>query len=393
MLYCVKLSASVNLRKQTTMQAVCFLYYDKGEMTMKVGFIGLGLIGGSIAKALRRVHPEVEIIAYNRTQSVLEAALQDKCIDTACDRIDDRFSDCDYIFLCVPVVTMLDYLKQLKPLIGKNTILTDVGSTKSDIHKTVNELSLQGNFIGGHPMAGSEKTGYKHAKDRLIENAWYVLTPGEDVDIKRISQFSELISSLGALPLVLTYDEHDFVVAAISHLPHVVSASLVNLVRENDSDDQYMKTMAAGGFKDITRISSSSPQMWQEICLANADNICILLDRYIRKLTDFRFNIRNGNAEKLLEYFTECKDYRDSFATTFSGPIKRIYRIYLDLADVPGAIATIATILAEADISIKNIGIVHNREFEQGVLSVEFYSQDALEAAKTTLQKDYTIYE
>ncbi len=360
---------------------------------MKVGFIGLGLIGGSIAKTLRRIQPDVEIVAYNRTQSVLQAALDDHCIDTACDAIDQRFSDCDYIFLCVPVVTMLEYLKQLKPIIGKHCILTDVGSTKSDIHKTVNELGLQGNFIGGHPMAGSEKTGYAHASDRLIENAWYVLTPGEDVAIEQISRFSELISSLGALPLVLSYDEHDFVVAAISHLPHVVSASLVNLVKDNDSSDQYMKTLAAGGFKDITRISSSSPQMWQEICLANADNICILLDRYIRKLTDFRFNIRNGNADRLLEYFTECKDYRDSFATASSGPIKRIFRIYLDLADRPGAIATIATTLAVSSISIKNIGIVHNREFEQGVLSVEFYTQDALDGAKEILSKDYTIYE
>ncbi len=360
---------------------------------MKIGFIGLGLIGGSIAKTLRRVRPDIEIIAYNRTQRVLDDALRDHCIDVACDRIDERFSDCDYVFLCVPVVTMLDYLKQLKPLIGPNCILTDVGSTKTDIHKTVNELHLQGQFIGGHPMAGSEKTGYAHATDRLLENAWYVLTPGEEVPIERISQFSELISALGALPMVLSYEEHDFVVAAISHLPHVVSASLVNLVRENDSSDQYMKTMAAGGFKDITRISSSSPQMWQEICLANAENLCILLDRYIRKLTDFRFNIRNGNAEKLLEYFTECKDYRDSFATASSGPLKRIFRIYLDLADVPGAIATIAAILAEQNISIKNIGIVHNREFEQGVLSVEFYSQDALDAAKDILKKEYTIYE
>ncbi len=360
---------------------------------MKIGFIGLGLIGGSIAKTLRRVRPNVEIIAYNRTRSVLDAALQDHCIDEACDVIDERFGTCDYVFLCVPVVTMLDYLKKLKPLIRQDAILTDVGSTKTDIHRTVNALGMQKNFIGGHPMAGSEKTGYAHATDRMIENAWYVLTPGEDVPISRVSAFSELISSLGALPLVISYEEHDYVVGAISHLPHVISASLVNLVHEIDGPNKYMKTVAAGGFKDITRISSSSPQMWQEISLANADNLCILLDKYIRKLTEFRFNIRNGNGEKLMEYFTECKDYRDSFANDSFGPIKKVYRIYLDLADVPGAIATIATILAKADISIKNIGIVHNREFEQGVLSVVFYTPQALNAAKEILKKDYTIYE
>lgn len=364
------------------------------EETMVVGFIGLGLIGGSIAKTIRRVRPDIRIIAYNRTRAVLDQALADRCIDRAVDEIDGTFGTCDYIFLCVPVVTMLDCMKKLKPFLGDHTILTDVGSTKTEIHQTASSLGLDDCFIGGHPMAGSEKTGYQNATDRMIENAWYILTPGQDVPIEKISRFSEFISSLGSLPLVMSYKEHDYVVASVSHLPHVISASLVNTVRDADGPEHYMKTIAAGGFKDITRISSSSPQMWQEICLANADNLCILLDQYIRKLTDFRFNIRNGNAEKLLEYFTACKEYRDSFHADIQGPIKRIYRIYLDLADEAGAIATIAGILAEADISIKNIGIVHNREFEQGVLRVEFYDQVPMDRAISLLKsKDYTVYE
>lgn len=361
---------------------------------MVAGFIGLGLIGGSIAKTIRTHYPDTKIIAYNRTRSVLDQALKDGVINTAVDSIDDTFRSCDYIFLCVPVVTMLDYLKQLKPFLGPQTILTDVGSTKTQIHQSVHELGLDGSFIGGHPMAGSEKTGYANSTDHMLENAYYILTPAENVPIDQISKFSEFISGLGALPLVMSYEEHDYVVAAVSHLPHVISASLVNMVHDADGPDHYMKAIAAGGFKDITRISSSSPQMWQEICLANADNICALIDRYIRKLTDFRFYIRNGDADKLLEYFTACKEYRDSFSTDVGGPIRRIFRVYIDIVDEAGAIATIADILAKEHISIKNIGIVHNREYEQGVLRVEFYEEPAMKDAITILKgRGYTIYE
>ena len=349
---------------------------------MQIGFIGLGLIGGSIAKAVRRVHPDAKLIAYNRTQEVLNQAIRDGVIDEAAWDITAAFGSCDYIFLCVPVVTMRSFLKQLKGIIGPDTILTDVGSTKGDIHRAVSELGLDACFIGGHPMAGSEKTGYKYASDRLIENAWYIL-----------SAFSEFVRSLGALPLLLTYEEHDYITAAVSHVPHVVSASLVSMVHDLDGREEYMRTIAAGGFKDITRISSSSPQMWEEICLANADKICTVLESFTRKLTDFRFAIRNGNREKLRLYFTRSRDYRDSFSDEAKGPIRRDFRLYMDITDEAGAIAEVASVLADEHISLKNIGIVHNRDFDKGVLRVEFYEDETLKRAVNVLkQKDYRVY-
>ena len=345
-----------------------------------IGFVGLGLIGGSIAKALKRVHPEKTVVAYNRNGSVLDLAAEDGIVDIAVkdetgglktDEILAPFSECDLIFLCVPVVTALDFMDRLKSIMN----------------------GLSANFIGGHPMAGSEKTGYQNSKDRLIENAWYILTPGEDVPVKKISDLSDLISRLGALPLVMTSSEHDHVTAAISHLPHVISASLVNLVHDIDGPEKYMHAIAAGGFRDITRISSSSPQMWQEICLSNTDQICGMLDKYISKLLDYRFAIRNENSEELLQIFSDCKEYRDSFDTQAKGSVLREYRIYTDLEDVAGAIAEIAIILANKSISIKNIGIVHNREYEQGVLRIVFYDQAAMDAGISVLEgRGYHIY-
>lgn len=361
---------------------------------MVIGFIGLGLIGGSIAKTIRRVRPADTIVAWNRTKSVLNEARADGTVNIAAQEIGDAFRRCDYIFLCVPVVTMRGILAQLAPYISPSAIITDVGSTKSDIHQAVREMGLEKQFIGGHPMAGSEKTGYAASTDRMIENAWYILTPGEDVPIRKISAFSEFISSLGALPLVLSAAEHDYITAAVSHVPHVVSASLVNMVHGLDGPEGYMKQIAAGGFKDITRISSSSPQMWEEICLANGENICAVLDQFIRRLTDFRFAIKNGDGDRIFKLFSESKDYRDSFQNEAPGPIKKTYFIYLDIADETGAIAVIADILAAARISIRNIGIIHNREFEQGVLRVDFYTEDAKTRAVQVLRNQgYTVYD
>jgi prephenate dehydrogenase len=188
-------------------------------------------------------------------------------------------------------------------------------------------------------------------------------------------------------------EEHDRTVAAVSHLPHVISAALVNLVHDQDGEEKYMHTVAAGGFRDITRISSSSPQMWQEICLANTDEIVGMIDAYVSKLLDYRLAIRNEDSDELYSIFSDCKEYRDSFDTVAKGSVPKEYRIYMDLVDEAGSIASVATILAVQNISIKNIGIVHNRDFDKGVLRVEFYEDETLKRAVNVLkQKDYRVY-
>ena len=234
-----------------------------------IGFIGLGLIGGSIAKTLRKVHPEYKLMAYCRTKATIEEAIQEGVIDIALEERDDRFADCDYIFLCAPVSTNISYLPFVKGIAKPGCIITDVGSVKGEIHQAVETLGMTHQFIGGHPMAGSEKTGYSNATDYLLENAYYMITPGPDVEIATVSAFVDLVQSLKAIPMVLTYEEHDYITAGVSHLPHIVAATLVNALASLDTPEEQMKTVAAGGFKDITRIASSSPEVWQQICLSN----------------------------------------------------------------------------------------------------------------------------
>ena len=194
-----------------------------------IGFIGLGLIGGSIAKAIRKYHPDYHILAYNRSKEALASAISTGIIDGVCEEMKDpRFGSCDYVFLCAPVEINLECLAYLKEIRQPGCIITDVGSVKGIIHQKVDELGMTDCFIGGHPMAGSEKTGFDHSNERILENAYYILTPGGEVGLEYISDFTELISSLGAIPMVLTAEEHDFITAGVSHLPHIIASALVS---------------------------------------------------------------------------------------------------------------------------------------------------------------------
>ena len=359
-----------------------------------IGFIGLGLIGGSIARTIRKFHPDYRLLAFDKDRDALAEAVSLNVIDGICDIEDERLYNCDYLFLCAPVEFNVEYMEKIKDSLGENCILTDVGSVKSIIHEKVTELGLEGKFIGGHPMAGSERSGFSNSSDHLLENAYYIITPGGEVALDRISDFTELVSSLGAIPLVLTAEEHDFITAGVSHLPHIVASALVNLVNLLDNDAQYMKMIAAGGFRDITRIASSSPVMWEQICLENQKNISTVLDEFIRMLIQIRCSIDNREADNIFDMFASSKDYRDSIDIVDNSLIPRSYVLYIDVADEAGAIATIATILATEKVSIKNIGIILNREFEDGVLKIEFYTDAALEQAKVLLTKrNYKICE
>ena len=253
---------------------------------------------------------------------------------------------------------------------------------------------MEENFIGGHPMAGSEKSGFANSRPHLIENAYYILTPSGKVSRDKIDAYRAFIGSLKAIPVILDYREHDCITGTISHLPHIIAATLVNYVKDHDTKDELMKALAAGGFKDITRIASSSPAMWQQICLKNGENISRILDGYIQTLENVKNAVDSGSESALYSLFETSRDYRNSMPGASAGPIKKQYALYCDIIDEAGGIATIATILASNNINIKNIGIIHNREFEEGALRIEFYDEASSVKAVGLLQKyHYIVYE
>ncbi|MGN0346525.1 MAG: prephenate dehydrogenase/arogenate dehydrogenase family protein [Lachnospiraceae bacterium] len=352
-------------------------------------FIGLGLIGGSIAKALKYAYPDCCLVAYTRHPEKIQEAVLEGTLDEIFTDMEESVKGSDLIFLCAPVTTNLSNLARIASCIKENALITDVGSVKGNIHEEVKRLHLESHFIGGHPMAGSEKTGYSNASANLLENSFYIITPTQEVSREWIDDYYEMVQSMKAIPILRTPDSHDFATAAVSHVPHLIAGALVQLVMENDTDDAFMKTIAAGGFKDITRIASSSPEMWQSICESNAGNITDLMDRYITLLITLNRAMKEKDFDKIGELFATVGPYRQSITDRSGSTLQRIFRLFVDIPDESGAIAKVASLLASNDINIQNIGITHNREHEQGVLYIEFYEEDAKQKAIPVLEDNH----
>ena len=362
---------------------------------LKLGFVGFGLIGGSIAKALKSKNADAEILVYSRRKNPeLEKGVSDGIIDELVYDIGDAFSSCDVIFMCTPVTRITELLPLVKAVMKPDCILTDVGSVKGGICEAASGLGLSRQFIGGHPMAGSEKTGYESSTDILLQNAFYLLTPTEDNTKEDIDTLRELITLTGATCVVLDPKEHDRITALISHIPHLIAVALVNLARINDDGEQTLKMFAAGGFRDITRIASSSPQMWEEICLMNADMLDKYLVEFEQMIRECREAIKARDGQKIYDDFVTAGEYRDSLPTKESTLLKKSHDVFINIDDRVGVIAEVATVLSDADINIKNIGIVNNREFADGALRIEISTKQAADKARSLLKNSgYDVIE
>ena len=361
--------------------------------TFSIGFVGLGLIGGSIAKSIRRIFPKTEIIGFDVDQKALSLALEDHTLTRTVSSI-EGMCDCDYIFLCAPVHYNIEYLPVLKQVINSSCILTDVGSVKSDIFQAIHDYRLDSVFIGGHPMVGSERSGYDAANDRLIENAYYFITPSETVASDKIEEFRTFIEDLGAIPLIYTPDRHDEITAYISHIPHVIASSLVNLVASKEDENHMLKQLAAGGFKDITRIASSNPVVWEHILLSNPNHIIKGLRTYISNLEDLIEALQTEDEQKIYTFFDNAKNYRNSVPEHATGVIRMNHEVYVDIPDEPNALAKTVSIIGKNGINLKNVGITHNREDNEGVLRLSFYDGESAYHAATLLKEhNYTVYE
>lgn len=361
----------------------------------KIGFIGFGLIGGSLAKIWRKNHSDYVLLAYNYKKEKnrsLESAKEDEILTDIVYNI-SNFSDCDIIVLSAPVISNVKYLKELKNIVKEEVIITDVGSVKGEISEEAKKLGLEDKFIGGHPMAGSEKTGYTNANINLFENAYYILTPFSSTKKEKLETLKALITETKSVVVMLDAVLHDKITALISHVPHIIASSLVEMVSDIDSEEGELATLAAGGFRDITRIASSSPEMWRDICLSNSNSISYFLDKYIEKIKAIKEIIDAGKAEGLYNFFENSKEYRDSL------PLKKSnmaisHEILLYVPDEIGSIAILASILFSKGISIKNIGIAHNREYSDGVLRIEFYDNFSREVGLLALkERNYKIFE
>ena len=344
-------------------------------------FLGFGLIGGSIARALRAARCGVYISAWARHADRIRPAVEDGTLDSLAESLTSDVAEADVILLCAPTGSNIENLRTIAPLLREDTLVTDVGSVKGDIQKAADGLGISAQFLGGHPMTGRETSGYAAADARILENTYYLLTPSTQTRPEYTELYKELVCELKAIPMLIDPAGHDYATAAISHVPHLIAAQLVRTVKDEDNEEEFMRTIAAGGFKDITRIASSDPAMWESICRSNTENIRLLLQKYIDGLSGIDRVLERGDFAQISALFKESGAYRSGMNDRRSSAIPNDYRLYVDVPDETGIIASVATLLAHAGINIKNIGITHNREQAEGALYIAFYEKGDMQAA------------
>lgn len=365
---------------------------------MNIGIIGLGLIGGSIAKAIKHIHSQNSLITgYDTNKEDLKVAYEAGVIDVISPDLGEAFSRCTVIFICTPVHIIPSLIDELLPYLSNDCILTDVGSTKHELVKEIIRhtelIDKRVYYVGGHPMTGSERFGYGASTAHLFENAYYMLTPQGDTPEFIIFILQKLIERMGAIPLILSSSYHDFVTANISHIPHIAASCLVHLLRDSDGENGYLHTLAAGGFKDITRIASANPEIWTSICLSNQKQIEKVLHQYMTLIQHFMDLLQQHREKELYAFFDTARIYRNTFPDGPSSELTKGYALHIDAKDEPGIIAKIATLLGNHQLNIKNLTVMSDREFDVGVIKVLFATKSELIRATEILsQNRYTIY-
>ncbi len=345
---------------------------------MKLMIIGLGLIGGSIAKKIKEACPNSIICGIDPEESTLQKAITDGVIDKGYPYFSQKDTDYDIVLVAVPPHFTAKIILEIAPFFRQETVFTDVCSVKEQLEQELAQANI--NYVGGHPMAGTEQKGYDGSYAHLFENAYYILTK----EHPKMREFAEL---LGATPIVMNAKTHDKTVGAISHVPHVISAALVNLAAQNETEDKKLTKVAAGGFRDITRISSSSEELWQGIVSANKTEVLSLLNQYETILNQFRETLLSEDADGLKAFFRSAREFRGQLEENREELQPKYFDIYICVKDRVGVIRDIAQILTEENISIKNIGVLKSREHIGGTLQLSVYSkEDYLKA--TTLLKE-----
>lgn len=358
----------------------------------KISIIGLGLIGGSLAKAIKKKHPDSFITAIDLDLDSLETAKNERVADKITSDLAEGIKGADLVFLCTPIHILGPLIRKVFPLLDNNTIITDVGSTKQDILKVASEVFSFGDdqvfFIGGHPMAGTQYSGYGASLPHLFENAYYILTPFDHTPNWAIESLTELLTSLGALPLIMDGKTHDRIIGAISHLPHVVAAALVNTIKDLNDPSHLCERLAAGGFRDITRIASSSPEMWKNISLANREEVISLITHINKHLISFSKMLAHGKDVEVKDFFESAKSYRENLPVRQALNLFSYYDLYVDVEDRPGVIGEVTTLLGKSSINIKNLRIINSREGEPGSLIISLMDAPSLKKAQKILKEN-----
>jgi len=287
----------------------------------KVTIVGVGLLGGSLGLALKKRRLAGEVAGYVRRAASVAECKKFRAVDSCTRDLESAVAGADLLVLCTPLAQMRPLVRQLLPALKRGAIVTDVGSVKGTVVRELAALVAKagGRFIGSHPMAGAEKTGVSAARADLFQNAICVVTPTRQSDKAALRAVENFWKEVGGRVLRLTPEMHDALVSRSSHLPHVLAATLANLVLD-PAHPKSQPFLCANGFRDTTRIASGSPEMWRDIALGNRKNLARALDRFMRDLKQVQAAVQKGDARKLARFFERAKARRDAWCARCASP-------------------------------------------------------------------------
>jgi len=283
------------------------------EKINKVVIISMGLIGGSIGMSIKNRQLAKTVIGISRSMDSINKAVKKSAIDSGATNKANGVANADLIFICSPINMIIPALKEILPFVKQGCVITDVGSTKSMIVEEAQKIVPAGvHFIGGHPMAGSERAGIDAASAFLLDGANYVLTPTQKTDNQKLEYLKSFLISLDVNIIILNPEIHDAIVAAISHLPIVIAAALVNTISDCHDLKEEMITLASSGFRDSTRVASGNVDMGRDIFISNKDQLIKMIENYKKALNKLEDYISKGDLPGMESELSHAKKLRDS---------------------------------------------------------------------------------
>jgi prephenate dehydrogenase len=295
--------------------------YLPAVLFRKITIIGVGLLGGSVGLAVQRRKLARQTAGFVRHAASLKDCERAGAVDFATTDLLAAVWDADLVILCIPLAQMLSRVREMLPALKRGAIVTDVGSVKASIVLELESLIQKSgaHFVGGHPMAGAEKTGVSAARADLFANTVCIVTPTKKTNPAALKKVKQFWRAVGSRVLELKPEIHDALVSRSSHLPHVVAATLAGHVL-NPAQPKHQSALCANGFRDTTRIASGSPEMWRDIALANRKNLGRSLDAFIADLRKFQCLVRKGNATAIVNFFKTAKNRRDDWCAGCVSP-------------------------------------------------------------------------
>ena len=364
-------------------------------MAKTIYIAGLGLIGASMALGIKRDYPDYEILGYNRSQASRDIALERGMIDRATDDFASFAPLADVIILSLPIKQTIAFLQELATLdLKEGVIISDAGSTKSAIVTTAEKCFADKpvRFVGAHPMAGSHKTGAASADVNLFENAYYIFTPSILTTPDTLEEMKDLLSGLHARFIEIDAEEHDRVTSQISHFPHILASGLMEQTASYAEEHEMARRFAAGGFRDMTRISESEPGMWTSIILSNRETIIERIEDFKRRLDEVGQAISKGDENQIWNFFNQAREQRQAMEIHKRGGVDSSFDLYVDVPDEEDVILRILELLRGT--SLVNIHInEENREDVHGILQISFKNAQDLKRAEQVITENtnYTV--